>query len=353
MHINRSHIYYWLIYYSVVFLLDYTAYGSLLRVDRELLVFFMQLCVFYSFLFSLLHFRGGDFLSWLKSASLFSLSFGLVIFFNYLRSRLAAHYGIDLHGGSPSVFLTETIAIYSQFSFYALGYYYLTRSNQKQNELRQLAEAKAAQEAANAQLRQNLLEAENSFLRAQINPHFLYNTLNVFYAQALPLSKPLANNIVVLADIMRYSLEATESNTLVPLRMEVDQLERVVALHQLRFGGNLHIALTVNAQTDGINVAPLIFVTLLENALKHGELNDPTAPVAIWLATSNAQIFFTIRNKKSTDPPEHGHGIGLDNIRKRLDNIYGDNYRLGINDSVDWFEAVLTIKYNPMAMADG
>jgi two-component system, LytTR family, sensor kinase len=364
MNINKYHIYFWLFFLSFFILLDYLQYPKYTFIQRELYMAFLQLCIFYSFLFALFKFKTGTLVVWAKSISLFVLSFAFIMFLNYWRGKLAALYGAIPHG-TFYMLLFDTIRLYSTLAFFATGYYYLKRYGLKQKELKLLAEEKAAQDVAKAQLavdnaelaahnaglRQNLLEAENSFLRAQVNPHFLYNTLNLFYAQALPLSKPLANNIVVLAEIMRYSLEATESNTLVPLRMEVDQLERVLALHQLRFGGKLHIALTINGQSDGINVAPLVFITLLENALKHGELNDPAAPVTLWLATDDSQIYFTIRNKKSTDPPEHSHGIGLHNIKKRLHNIYDDDYRIVIDDTADWFEVMLTIKYSGKAKA--
>jgi sensor histidine kinase YesM len=351
MNVNRHHIYYWLVYYSFVFILDYIAYGPLLRVDRELLVFFNQLCVFYSFLFALVHFKKGSFWNWFKSIGRFLLSFGLITFLNYLRSRLAAHYGINLHD-SLSVFLTETAAIYMQLAFYALGYYYLTRYSTKQKELRQLAEAKAAQDVAaaqlitqNAQLRQDVLELENNFLRAQINPHFLYNTLNMFYAQALPNNKVLADGIVTLAKIMRYSLEATENRELAPLQMEVAQLERVINMHRLRFGSQLSIEFTKEGQYEMVKVAPLVFVTLLENALKHGEARDAAHPIALWLCVDAKRIYFTIRNKKGYRPADDSHGIGLLNIKKRLASVYDNHYQLDVEETAEQYHVALVIEY--------
>jgi len=319
----------------------------------------VNLCIFYSFLYAILHFKRNNIRDWIKSISLFLLSFGLVLFLNYWRGELAAYYDIMLHE-SFSKLLYDTIRIYSALAFYSLGYYYLTRYGSKQKELKELAEQQAATELAKAQLalsnaelaarnaglRQELLEVENNFLRAQVNPHFLYNTLNLFYAKALPANKELANGILTLADIMRYSLEATESSQLVPLQMEVAQLRRVIDIHQLRFGNHLNIDFAAEGEYQVVNVAPLIFITLLENALKHGELNDPACPVTVRLFVDDARIYFTIQNKKSTDPPEHSHGIGLDNIKKRLNNVYGNRYSFSIEESVDYYHVTLTIEHS-------
>lgn len=219
-------------------------------------------------------------------------------------------------------------------------------------DLRELEKEQATQDIAaaklvaqNAQLQQNMLEMENNFLRAQINPHFLYNTLNLFYTKALPADKDLAIGILTLADIMRYSLETTHGGQLVSLQMEVEHLGRVISMHQLRFGNRFHVQLTTKGNFEGIQVAPLIFITLLENALKHGDAEDPDEPIVLWLAADATNIYFTIRNKKADATNVHSHGIGLENVRNRLHNVYGSHYQLGIDKTETVYSVVLTIKH--------
>lgn len=306
----------------------------------------VDVSVFYTFLFALVKFKKSNIWDWLKSSVRFLLSFALIVIMNIIRAKIAKYYGITLHNSFVDL-LYDTIYLYSSFAFYAVGYYYLNKSNTKQKELRQLAEEKATKDAVHAKLQQNMLEMENNFLRAQINPHFLYNTLNLFYAKALPVSKDLANGILTLSDIMRYSLETTHGGQLVSLQAEAEHLERIISMHQLRFANRLHIEFTTQGKLAGIQVAPLIFITLLENALKHGDAEDPNEPIALWLAADATHIYFAIRNKKTVAIKEYSHGIGLDNIKKRLANVYGNRYQLSIEETESIYEVALAIAYPP------
>jgi hypothetical protein len=211
--------------------------------------------------------------------------------------------------------------------------------------LRELEQVQTAKDAHHAQLQQNLLELENNFLRAQINPHFLYNTLNVFYAKALPTNKDLANGLLTLADIMRYSLETTQGGHLVPLQMEVEHLKRVIGLHQLRFGERLRIQFTAEGPFGEIKVAPLIFITLLENALKHGEVDTSDEPIVLWLAVDAHRIYFTIRNKKSEGLKAQSHGLGLDNIKKRLQAVYGRRHDFDIEEKEGYYHVAMAVEH--------
>jgi two-component system, LytTR family, sensor kinase len=359
MNINKKHIYFWLFFLSFFILLDYLQYPDYTFIQRELYMAFMQLCIFYSFLFALVKFKKGTFVGWLKSISLFVLSFVFIVFLNYWRGKLAALFDVTMHG-SIYLLLLDTIRYYCTFAFFALGYYSLARYATKQKELRQLAEQKAAQDVANAQLathnaqlaltnaemKQDILELENNFLRAQINPHFLYNTLNIFYDRALDKDEELAESIIALSEIMRYSLETSHGGQLVPLQIEVEHLRRVIGMYQLRFDNKLRIEFTVEGQYSHPQVVPLIFITLLENALKHGKVDDGDNPVALWLSADATHIYFTIRNKKAESAVVQSHGVGLANIRKRLDNVYGNRCRFGVEETADSYHVILAIEHS-------
>lgn len=353
MNINKYHIYYWLAY-SIFFLsIDYPMFGAQFRILRELLVLFVDICLFYSFLFALVNFRKDNVFNFIRSCLLFLFSFALSFCFGYVRESLAKYYGITQYT-STKEFLYDCTTFFVQFAFYATGYYYATRYATKQKELRQLSEAKAAQDLAaaqlaahNAQLRQEVLELEINFLRAQINPHFLYNTLNNFYSEAVTANQPnLAEGLHTLSKIMRYSLETTQGGQLVPLEMEVAQLKRVIAIHQLRFGGKAHISFKADGPLAHAQMAPLVFVTLLENALKHGDANNADSPIALWLSVDAQRIYFTISNKKAAARAiDDSHGIGLRNIEKRLQAVYGNNYQFGIEDKTDSYQVMLVINH--------
>jgi Histidine kinase/GHKL domain len=355
MNINKYHIYFWGLQFSFLLILDYLYLKERFIIGREFFMMFMQLSIFYSFLFALVKFKKGSVLAWLGSIGLFLLSFGFILFLNYLRGKLAAYYipGAVMHA-TFGVLLNDTLGYYNTLALYATGYYFLMRSNTKQKELRQLSAAKSAQDLAaaqlathNAQLRQEVLELEINFLRAQINPHFLYNTLNNFYSEAVTANQPnLAEGLHNLSKIMRYSLETTQGDQLVPLEMEVAQLKRVIAIHQLRFGGKAHISFKADGPLANAQMAPLVFVTLLENALKHGDANNADSPIALWLSVDAQRIYFTISNKKAAAPAiEDSHGIGLRNIEKRLQAVYGNNYQFGIEDKTYSYQVMLVINH--------
>lgn len=357
MNINKYHFYYWFFHYSVVVSLDIFYYKEKFNIATELLMVFTQLSVFYSFLFVIVKFKKDSFWAILRSGVFFLLSFTYIFFLIYLRGRLFKSYGIIVYSTFNDL-LVDTIFRYFQFGLYSVGCYFIMRYATKQKELRQLSEAKATQDLAaaqlaahNAQLRQEVLELEINFLRAQINPHFLYNTLNNFYSEAVTANQPnLAEGLHTLSKIMRYSLETTQGGQLVPLEMELAQLKRVIAIHQLRFGGKAHISFKAEGQLANAQIAPLIFVTLLENALKHGDASHAESPIVLWLSVDAQRIYFTIGNKKAATPAiDDSHGIGLRNIEKRLQAVYGNNYQFGIEDKTDSYQVMLVINHTAAA----
>lgn len=367
MNINRCHILFWVSFSGFFMMLDYIQFNASFNIVRQLYMAFLNICTFYSFLFALVQFKKGGIGLWSKSIALFLLSFSFIGVLNYVRGLIAQHYKYTLFA-SFSDLLVDTIYTYTALAFYAAGYYYLNRSNSKEKELRKLAEQKAAIDIAaaslsaqNAQLemqntqmaltqaemKQNLLQLENDFLRAQINPHFLYNTLNVFYAKAMDTNPDLADGLVKLAEVMRYSLEATNGNQLAPLQTEVGHLERVIAIHRLRFGDDMKIEFTTEGPYGLVGIAPLILITLLENALKYGDVESGASPIRLRLCVDARHIYFTLQNKKNTlSTGENSLGIGLGNVRRRLTNVYGNDYTLEVIEETDTYHVALVIVHN-------
>lgn len=343
---NKYHFYFWPPMIIFFILLDYLQFPEYTFWQRELYMAFVQLCIFYSTLFVLVRFKRRTIENWIASICRLLLSFGFIMFLNHWRGKIAALFGYNIHETFHLLFL-DTIRIYWGLAFYAIGYYYITRSNRKEKELRYLAEAKAATDLANAEMKQNLLQLENDFLRAQINPHFLYNTLNVFYAKAMGTNPELAEGLVSLAEVMRYSLEATDNNQLAPLQTEVGHLERVIAIHRLRFGDDMKIEFIAEGPYGLVSIAPLILITLLENALKHGDVESGASPIRLWLCVDAERIYFTIQNNKTARPTGNGSlGIGLTNVRRRLTNVYGTGYTLEVFEEPDTYHVALVIAHN-------
>jgi sensor histidine kinase YesM len=193
------------------------------------------------------------------------------------------------------------------------------------------------------------LEVEKSsanfnFLKAQINPHFLHNTLNFLYSKSLPYSPELSEGILTLSDIMRYALsEGNAKDGKAPLKDEIEHLRNVIKINQLRFSNNLKVELDVEGVINGAQIIPFVLITLVENAFKHGDLKSEDHPIVIKIKVDGKHLYFYCRNKKKTGPKELSTGIGLDNIKKRLDLAYGEKYHFLVKDDADFYTTELII----------
>src|SRR5215203_216197 len=188
-------------------------------------------------------------------------------------------------------------------------------------------------EAQKMQLEVEKSQANFNFLKAQINPHFLHNTLNFLYAKSLPYSPELSEGILTLSDIMRYALsEGNARDGKAPLKDEIEHVWNVIKINQLRFSNKLNVNFNVEGLTEGITIIPFVLITIVENAFKHGDLMDQQHPIHVMLEVENSRLVFRCGNKKKSGPKELSTGVGLDNIKKRLDLAYGSHYQLNITD---------------------
>lgn len=213
------------------------------------------------------------------------------------------------------------------------------------NNLRDEKKQRKVLEAQKMQLEVDKSQANFKFLKSQINPHFLHNTLNFLYAKSLPYSAELSEGILTLSDIMRYALnESNGSDDKALLKDEIEHVRNVIKINQLRFSNNLHVNFEVNGVINGAQIIPFVLITLVENAFKHGDLQKPEYPIDIRLTVEKGGLFFYCRNKKKSGPKEIGTGLGLDNICNRLSFAYGDNYKLHIKDEQEIYTTELLIE---------
>jgi two-component system LytT family sensor kinase len=195
----------------------------------------------------------------------------------------------------------------------------------------------------NLELENRLIAAENAYLQNQVSPHLLFNTLNFIYNAIYKLSDKAGEGILLLADILRYSLENTQENRRVLLTREMEQVQNLIQLNKLRFDNMLYLELNIHGEMDGVNIIPLILITLVENMLKHGNLSMEECPAKITLEVKYNCLRFTTFNLKRTGSLYSNGGIGLKNVRKRLNNDYNSNYILDIINGEDDFTANLEL----------
>jgi len=195
------------------------------------------------------------------------------------------------------------------------------------------------------------IETELNFLKTQINPHFLFNTLNSIYALALKKSDEAPDLILKLSEIMRYMLYDCNEDR-VPLDQEISYLKNYLDLEKFRKGMNNEITFTVEGDPEGKSVAPLLFITFVENAFKHGVNNVEKGYVHIEFRILEDQLEFTIEN--SVSPQLHlsriqsgSSGIGLEIVMRQLNLLY-PVHTLEIIKNIDKFRVNLTIKYQKL-----
>ena len=186
-------------------------------------------------------------------------------------------------------------------------------------------------------------KAELSFLRAQINPHFLFNTLNNIYSMAVTKNDATADSIMKLSNIMRYVTDEGKEN-FVMLEDEIDCLRDYIDLHRIRLGNKTEVRFIVKGEPALKKVVPLLFMTFVENAFKYGTSNHQDSLIEIQLLVQNDKILFTCKNSlfAKTEMTERT-GIGIQNARQRLTSLYPLNHKLEISQTNSFFNVQLEL----------
>ncbi|CAN5376397.1 histidine kinase [soil metagenome] len=188
------------------------------------------------------------------------------------------------------------------------------------------------------------LDAELSYLKAQINPHFLFNTLNSIYSLAIVKSDNVASSIVKLSNMMRYVLSES-SNNLVRLEKEIEYIQNYIELQQIRFGTFIEFECSINGDPKNKMISPLILIPFIENAYKHGVNAEDNSIIKIKIDISDDQLFLMVKNNKVfvQRSEESKSGLGVENTKNRLHHIYPGKHTLVINDTEKEYSVSLTI----------
>jgi len=196
-------------------------------------------------------------------------------------------------------------------------------------------------------LKEEKLEAELKFLKSQIHPHFLFNTLNNLYALTLDKSDQAPEVVMKLSSLLDYMLyEANDPK--VSLEKEVKLIEDFLALESIRYGNSLEIDFNLRGSTSGYYIAPMLLLPFVENSFKHGLSKQSSKPwIKIDMLMERGLLHFKVNNSqgriKKDSKESYTEGIGLANVRRRLELIYQKNYSLKILDKEDYFEIDLFI----------
>jgi len=187
------------------------------------------------------------------------------------------------------------------------------------------------------------LESELKMLRFQVNPHFLFNTLNNIHTLVYKKSDKAPEAVLKLSSLMRYMLYEADGER-VSLSKELEYLDNFVELQKLRFNSSRQVTMKIDGEPEGYEIAPLLLIPFIENAFKHGTRSSKATTIDISISIHNGKLTFICQNDTF---PESGSdinsGIGLANVRKRLDLMYSGHYQLDIDKSDHKYYVTLII----------
>lgn len=200
----------------------------------------------------------------------------------------------------------------------------------------------------NQMLIQQKLESELKFLKGQINPHFLFNSLNNLYGLALRKSDKTPEAILKLSSLLSYMLYECDQEK-ISLQKELEMLNNFIELQKLRYGDRLKIDFVIKGNVQGVGIAPMLFFPFVENSFKHGAGNElEDCWINICLTVEQDFLIFTVKNKKSpktkSNASTESEGIGLQNIKRQLDLLYHGKYNLEITEETNTF--FISLKLN-------
>lgn len=186
-------------------------------------------------------------------------------------------------------------------------------------------------------------EMEVSFLRSQLNPHFLFNVLNNMYALAVQQSERTPEVIIKLSDMMRYILY--ESNeTYVDLATELDYLNNYIELQKLRYHDHVCIDFEIQGIVHQQKIIPLLLISFVENVFKHGVLTDAAFPASIEVICNPQVLHLTVKNKKNNSQKDHVGGVGMANVERRLELMYPQKYTFNVINTEQVYASELIIQ---------
>lgn len=254
------------------------------------------------------------------------LPLAAITFINYQLSFILDHRNERLR-----YFFSSNIFLFSVYIVYGVVFYFVRYTQYKQLEQKEL-------------LLQNR-QAELSFLRSQVNPHFLFNSLNNIYALVYEGSSQALPAIAGLSDLLRYMLyDSTEK---VPLKKEWEYIVKYIELQKLRFDQPIQVNLHVGGPMDEVEIPPLLLIPFVENAFKHGDFSGNDDHLAITLYVTSLKINFHCFNRKGKGgSKDAGGGIGLVNVKRRLNLLYPDKHLLHIEDKPDTFTVTIELLHD-------
>ncbi|MGN6177669.1 MAG: sensor histidine kinase [Mucilaginibacter sp.] len=271
----------------------------------------------------------------------------------YVCDIILTHFKVKLLSGLPILNYKYCVnntyrAIY--FFAFATAYYYLKTYLGERGRVEALEREKLNEVIKRQKIEQELIRAQNAFLKAQINPHFLFNTLDFIYHNVSELSPKAADAIITLSEMMRYAIDADKMGEFICIGDELEQVQNLQYLNHLRKNDDISLKVIYSDEVRNISFIPLVLLTLTENIFKHGNLqNGQEALMELYIEDG----LFVIKtdNISNRHKQNTSHHTGLVNIEQRLKYAYGDEVYFDHHQDADGHFR-LTIKVPAVLLKD-
>ena len=295
---------------------------------RTLTVAFTMMClyVFYSHFYLLTKYRGK------RQRREYFFRLAVIVFTGPLPLLILYHQSLTSWGVISDNYMMNLVTVVPMFTF--LGWLARVTENLVLNTIKK------------EQLEKQAVETELHYLKSQINPHFLFNTLNNIHTLVYKQAATAPEAVLRLSSLMRYMIYESNAHT-VPLSREIKYLDDYIGLQQLRYRQSPVVDLVIAGDTETCFIAPLLFIHFLENAYKHSPARLAPGAIRVKVVVESNTLLFSCQNPIATtqandlDVPG---GIGLPNIKKRLALLYPDKHALEINSDGEIFSVTLTIQ---------
>lgn len=227
------------------------------------------------------------------------------------------------------------------FLMFGTGYYFFTAYLATREEKEAIEREKLLNEIHQEKMAKDLMVAKNAYLKAQINPHFLFNTLDFIYHDVAKYSSASGEAVLTLADIMRFALDVEHYGDFITIGKELVQLEKFIDIRRLTHNDQPLIDLDYQDDIESIKIVPLVLLTLAENMIKHGDLEQSNGTIRIFKIGDNLHII--TMNKIAKEQQATSFGSGLWNIKERLRDAYKENAELEFLTEGDHFKVEVSI----------
>ncbi len=333
----KLHVFIWVIFMAYETLLV----SLLFNVEGALAVY----AVHYVVTIFLFYLTGDYLLPWvIKRRD--KLIFGFLLFICYILVYIALHFLANVflmftglshyvpNYGFNKDFILRNFYRGVYFGGFATGYSFIKNYFQELERAEKLEKEKLLNIIHQQKTEQELMFAQHAFLKAQINPHFLFNTLDFVYHK-VNMHSPVAGEAVVrLSQMMRHAISTDEMHEFVSLADEIEHVENLIYLYQVRKNEALNLQFHYQSQVLELRLIPLILLTLVENIFKHGELSNTNETATISIGISHNYFFIETSNSISPTKSLVSNGYGLENIEKRLLHAYGNEIRFEYGENL-------------------